>query len=204
MLGLSNRGQGGGHKKAVSALFLCVLAILGTGCSTSYVQTLPLDLTNRLDHTLSFPQLKDSPDSHKGKLVMVGGQILEAKRLKDSTQLIILQLPLMDDQKPSTDLTQSQGRLIATQQEFLDPATVPAGTKVTIIGEVSGSVTQSLDETHYDYPILAIKHLKVWPEVVSYPYPYPPYYGYPPYYPYPYPFYGPRGYPYGYYPYWYW
>ncbi|MDR4496309.1 MAG: Slp family lipoprotein, partial [Nitrospirales bacterium] len=152
---------------------------------------------------LNFLQIKESPDSHKGKLVMLGGQILEARRLKDSTQLIILQLPLIDEQEPVTELTQSQGRFIANQQEFLDPATVPSGTRVTVVGEISGSQSQSLDETTYDYPTVIIKNLKVWPKISlgSYLYPPYPYYGYP-FYPYPYPFYGPRGGFWGYYPYW--
>lgn len=205
MAGITNWSQRVGSRRAISVVVILVQIILGAGCSKSYVQSLPLDLAERLDQTLSFSQLKESPNSYKGKLIMVGGHILEAKRLQDSTRLTVLQLPLMDNQEPTTDLTQSQGRFIAIQQEFLDPATVPAGTNVTIIGEVSGSLTQPLDETTYDYPTLTIKNLKVWPKVSAYSYPYyPPYYGYPPFYPYPYPFYGPRGIPYGYYPYWYW
>ncbi|MGE0473276.1 MAG: Slp family lipoprotein [Nitrospirales bacterium] len=177
--------------------------ILMAGCSTPYVATLPGDLASRVDLHLNFLQIKESPDSHKGKLVMLGGQILEARRLKDSTQLIILQLPLIDEQEPVTELTQSQGRFIANQQEFLDPATVPSGTRVTVVGEISGSQSQSLDETTYDYPTVIIKNLKVWPKISlgSYLYPPYPYYGYP-FYPYPYPFYGPRGGFWGYYPYW--
>lgn len=182
----------------IFALLLC-----GTGCSSSYLTTVPADLTKRVNHALSFPQIKESADSYKGTVVMLGGHILAAKRLQDSTQLTVLQLPLIDDQEPTLDLTQSQGRFLAIQQDFLDPATVPAGTKVTIIGEVSGIQTQSLDETTYDYPVLIIKHLKVWPQVSVDSFAYPPYYGYPPFYPYPfaYPFYGPRG---RFYPYWYW
>lgn len=177
--------------------------ILIAGCSTPYVTTLPGDLAGRVDPTLNFLQIRESPDSYKGKLVMLGGQILEARRLKDSTQLTILQLPLIDEREPGTDLTESQGRFIASQQDFLDPATVPSGTRVTVVGEVSGTLSKSLDETTYDYPTINIKHLKVWPQVSANSYYYPPYYGYPPFYPYPYPFYGPRGGFFGY-PYWYW
>ena len=202
MLGFTRRSQGVVFDQTFLSLFLFTLSIMEPGCSKSYVQTLPVDLATRLDHTLTFPQVKESPEAHKGKLVMVGGKILEAKRLQDSTQLTILQLPLLDNQEPTTDLMQSQGRFIANQQKFLDPATVPPGTKVTVIGEVSGSLIQSLDETTYDYPTLTIQDLKVWPQVSPDWYPYPPFYGYPPFYPYPYPFYGPRGPFFGYYPYW--
>ena len=116
-----------------------------------------------------------------------------AKRLKDSTQLTILQLPLINEQEPTTELTQSQGRFIAEQKDFLDPATVPPGSRVTLVGELSGSIPQSLDETVYTYPTLIIKHLKAWPAYPSDYDRYGPYYRqsylYP--YPYAYPYWGP-------------
>ncbi len=58
---------------------------------------------------------------------MLGGQVLEAKRLKNSTHITILQLPLINEQEPTTELTQSQGRFIAEQQDFLDPGNCSSG-----------------------------------------------------------------------------
>lgn len=181
---------------------VCGVLLLVTGCVQPYKKTLPPDLANQLQETLSFSQMKAFPEEHKGKLIVLGGQILSAKRLQDSTELVILHLPLIQEREPSTELTHSQGRFIAYQQTFLDPATVPAGTRITLVGELSGSVIQKLDETDYTYPTLIIKQLKTWPAQSDYPryQPYP-YWG--PY-PYAYPFWGPRGRFYGHYPYWYW
>lgn len=191
------------HFRFKLAAAVGTIALL-TGCAQPYKATLPPDLTNQLNDSLSFSQIKSSPDAQKGKLVILGGQILSAKRLQDSTELIILQLPLIQEREPTTELTQSQGRYIAYQKKFLDPATVPSGTRVTLVGELSGSVTQKLDEMDYTYPTLTIKHFKIWPTYPSnysrYGQPYP-YWG--PY-PYAYPYWGPRGRFYGHYPYWYW
>ena len=181
----------------------CGILALMTGCVQPYKSTLSPDLAHQLKDSLSYSQIKAFPEEHTGKFVILGGQILSAKRLTDSTELIILHLPLIQEREPSTELTHSQGRFIAYQQTFLDPATVPAGTRVTLVGELSGSVTQKLDETDYTYPTLSIKQLKTWPASANYsrygqPYPY----GGP--YPYAYPFWGPRGRFYGHYPYWYW
>jgi outer membrane lipoprotein len=60
------------------------------------------------------------------------------------------------------DLSTSQGRFVATKKEFLDPATLPAGTFVTITGAVAGTVILPLDETDYTYPVVEIKNLRVW------------------------------------------
>ena len=48
------------------------------------------------------------------------------------------------------------------QREFLDPATLPPGTRITVTGEVSGSITLPLDETDYTYPVIDIKRVQVW------------------------------------------
>jgi outer membrane lipoprotein len=62
------------------------------------------------------------------------------------------------------------------QREFLDPATLPRGTFVTVTGDVTGSITMPLDETDYTYPVIEIKNLRVWSlEEAAYrgrPYPY--------------------------------
>jgi outer membrane lipoprotein len=184
------------------------LALWVTGCSTPYQSSLPSDLSRQVEPSLTFSQIKDDPDAHKGKLVILGGQVLKATRLQDSTQLVILQLPLQDDEKPTMELTRSEGRFIAFQQAFLDPATVPSGTRLTLVGEITGSMTQSLDETTYTYPTLTIKHFKVWPAYTTSGdfYRYPPYYATPSVHPYlyAYPYAGRRGRFFGYYPYWYW
>jgi outer membrane lipoprotein len=112
---------------------------------------------------LAFLQVKTAPDSFKGQSVVFGGVVLTARRLKDGTRIEILQLPLDRSTRSGYDLTQSQGRFIALQREFLDPATLPPGTRVTVTGEVSGSVTLPLDETDYIYPVIDIKQLHVWP-----------------------------------------
>ena len=111
---------------------------------------------------LTFAQVKAAPDSYKGQPVTFGGEILGAKRLKEGTRIEILQLPLTASLQPTPDLTKSQGRFVAMQREFLDPATIPAGTFVTVTGEVTGSVTLPLDETEYSYPVVEIKNLHVW------------------------------------------
>ena len=113
--------------------------------------------------TFPLSQLLENPLPYKGQILVVGGQVLSAKRLKNATQIEVLQLPLNRHMKPEESLQKSKGRFLALQEEFLDPATLPLGTRVTVVGEVSGMVTLPLDETTYDFPTLVIKSLTVWP-----------------------------------------
>jgi outer membrane lipoprotein len=149
--------------------------LLLTGCTG--VPVFPPDLMQKVDRNVSFQHVKDSPLSYKGTFIVVGGMVLSARPLKqDGTQIEILQLPLNGDDEPIGQLTESKGRLLARHKAFLDPATIPVGTRVTLIGEVTGSTALQLDEIEYLYPTVDIASLTVWPTKVppywSRPYPY--------------------------------
>ncbi len=88
--------------------------------------------------------------------------MLQAKRLADATRIEVSQLPLGDSERPVSQRTASQGRFLAFEKTFLDPATLSDQPQVTIVGEVTGLVTASLDEMEYRYPTIAIKHMHVW------------------------------------------
>ena len=162
----------------------CALAMLLAGCASGSV--VPASLQAQIDKTLTFPQLRESPDAYRGHLMVLGGEVLSAKRLKEGTRIEVLEIPLDRSLQPEPDRTLSRGRFIAVQKEFLDPATIPPGTNLTLVSEVTGSVADKLDETDYIYPMVEIKSLKVWPRRDTYShipnYYYPPSYYWRPYY----------------------
>lgn len=144
--------------------------VLATACSSQHV--IPEELEPLIDRAVAFHEIVASPDSYQGKIVVLGGEVLKAKRLKYGTQIELLQLPLDKDERPILDRRRSQGRFLAIRQEFLDPATMVNGTTVTIVGEVSGAKTEPLDDVEYWYPLLTVKHLHTW-RAQSYGYPSP-------------------------------
>ena len=122
-----------------------LLAFLFAGCSTSRLE-IPKTLEPQIDKTVTFAEVLASPNSYKGRLIVIGGQLLKAERLKEGMQVELLQLPLNEDHIPTTVLTKSQGRVMALHQELLDPATLTPGMMVTFVSEVTGAVTEKLDE----------------------------------------------------------
>ncbi|HEY7534000.1 MAG TPA: Slp family lipoprotein [Nitrospiraceae bacterium] len=142
-----------------SAIALLIL----TGCSSG-PPVVPTDLKSQIDSSVSFPQILESPHSYSGRTVLLGGEILSTKRVQDGTQLEILQLPVTDSDPPAERRTESQGRFLALNRSQPDPASLPAGTRVTLVGEVTGEATQRLDESTYRYPTVDVKHLYVWDE----------------------------------------
>lgn len=138
-----------------------VLALLAMtmGCATSVI---PESLEPQVDKALTFSQVLESPDSYHGKVVVWAGEVLKAKAMNGGTQLEVLQLPLDDEQGPVTDRMESKGRFLALQKEFLDPATMTDGTRVTIVGEITGASVEKMDEADYRFPTLDVKHLHRW------------------------------------------
>ena len=139
-----------------------VMAIgLVAACSSQRV--IPEALEPLVERAVKFHEVVAAPDSYQGKIVVFGGEVLKAKRLKEGTQIELLQLPLDRGERPILDRQQSQGRFLVIQQEFLDPATIVEGTKMTIVGELSKSKVEHLDDVEYRYPVLIVKHLHRWP-----------------------------------------
>jgi outer membrane lipoprotein len=144
----------------MAGLWRAIPLLLLFGCASEPV--IPESLEPQIDNQLTFAQILESPDAYKGKLVVVGGEVLKAKGLREGTQLEVLQLPLGAHQRPADERTRSQGRFLALHAESVDPAKFTDGTPITIVGEVTGSATKRLDETEYRYPTLDVKHLHVW------------------------------------------
>jgi outer membrane lipoprotein len=194
----------------MNRLFLTAVGLLAGllagGCAESEHQVrkdaallgIPPELEQQIDSTVRFSALKASPSEYIGHVVALGGIVIKSKLTKEQTEVEVLQLPTSDGTLQTKQRMRSEGRFLAVQKEFLDPATLEPGTPVTIVGEVTGSTVRRLDETEYLYPVIEIKHLTDWSEELSdhsaratYGGGYPPYYWTPWYW----------GSPYGYAPY---
>ncbi|HKN86400.1 MAG TPA: Slp family lipoprotein [Nitrospiraceae bacterium] len=145
---------------------LTMVAIMGvmlaTGCNRYHV--IPDDLKGTVNRGVNFDQVKSSPSSYQGEVIVLGGEILSAKRLEDKTLIEVLQLPLKDDLTPTTERTESKGRFVAFDSgtEIVDPAILKEGTPVTIIGEVKPPTKGHVGESQYEFPTLAIRDMTVW------------------------------------------
>jgi outer membrane lipoprotein len=147
----------------ISMLLLLATMVWLSSCATYNV--VPKDMQSQVDYTVGFTELHSAPDQYRGRIVVFGGEVLSAKRLKDGTRIEVLQLPLDRYQAPTYDRTASEGRFLAFEKDFLDPAKLPPGTRVTVVGEITGAMIQPLDETEYTFPTVEVKKLTVWPKI---------------------------------------
>ncbi|MEK9142535.1 MAG: Slp family lipoprotein [Nitrospirota bacterium] len=128
---------------------------------------IPLGLEQEIDTSLSFADLKRAPSEYVGRTVMIGGNVIRAKRTDAGTELEILQLPTAKEGGLTEERLRSEGRFLAVREQFLDPASLPQGTPITVIGTVKGETTRQLDESDYTYPILDVKHIIDWKSVAA-------------------------------------
>ena len=183
-------------QRALSLLIIIGLLVLGTGCAVISRQHRAAAVQD-----LSFPQLREDVGRYQGRIVILGGHIIEVRNQADQTTLVILQSPLGFGQEPLPP-ERSQGRFMLRHPGFLDPEVYSKGRTLTAAGRIVGQTRESIGQEPYVYPLLEALEIHLWqPREERYPYhPYPPYHPF-----YRSPFYDPwydrhpwRGYPYRY------
>ncbi len=161
----------------IAILVVIPLLVFAGGCSKPVV--IPERLEGQVDRDLRYVQIKDNPNSYRGKLIVAGGRVLMAKRLKDGTRIEVLQIPLSSGLVPEEGKETPQGRFVAMdkRENITDPAVFKDNELVTVVGEVVGSTTIIIDEAAVQVPQLEVKNIIVWDRDRLRPY-YPSYYGY--------------------------
>jgi outer membrane lipoprotein len=127
---------------------LVASGLLCTATACSGPQVIPSELEEQIDSSVSFRDIQASPQSLQGKTVLLGGEVLAAKRVQEGTEL--------------ERRSESQGRFLALDRTLTDPASLPPGTRLTLVGAVTGEETRRLDESTYRYPTVEAKHMYVW------------------------------------------
>jgi outer membrane lipoprotein len=157
----------------VIALFGGLLALSACAESAHQIQRsrgyidVPPELERQIDSTVVFSDLRSAPGNYVGRVIVVAGVVIKSKRTEKRTEIEVLQLPAEGGGPSTADRTSSEGRFLAVREDFLDPATVPPGTAITVVAVVTGSTTRPLDDGEYTYPVLDIKHLTDWSTVAS-------------------------------------
>lgn len=141
-----------------------MLAVAGLLSACSGAEVIPPELEEQVDKSVTFSDIQASPQSVQGRTVVLGGEVLASRRVQDGVELEILQLPVKDDDPPVERRSESQGRFLALDRGGADPASFPPGTRLTLVGAVSGEDTRRLDDSTYRYPTVDVKHVYVWSE----------------------------------------
>ena len=132
------------HRMFIGVMLAAVTAITAAGCSPPF----PRDLMEKVDKGTAFAEVQKDPKAHAGKLLMLGGMIVETKNLRQGTRIEVLQKPLDGQGRPElTDAT--GGRFLVLTTQFLDGAVYHRGRMITVVGEVAPPQVLPLGEAEY-------------------------------------------------------
>jgi len=180
-----------GRKRTLEKLFtiLAGFILLLSSCATP-----PVSLRVELPTNPTVAQVLQAPDNYKGTRVRWGGVIYKITNLKSETELEIVSRNLDKQARPKEE-DYTYGRFLADIPGFLEPSIFAPNREITVVGVVTGTVSRSIDEFDYNYPVINVETFHLWePRPTPQPYDYwwrydPWYWGYPWYpwyYPYPY------------------
>jgi outer membrane lipoprotein len=135
-----------------------MILVLVSGC----VNAISRGVLKDVDREITFSALIKAPNTYQGKMVMLGGIIVNTINKPEGTLLEVYQTRL--DRGRPVDTDRSEGRFLALYQGFLDSEIYKQGRRVTLAGTVQGEKVQQLGEIEYHYPYLIIKEIHLWQE----------------------------------------
>jgi len=146
--------------KRLFVSFLIVLSALN-GCARNLISDRSLA---QADRSISFNDLLKNPDAYRGKMVIIGGGIAGVTRLKDGSQIEVIQYDLDTRQMP-VDYSASGGRFLAFLPESLNESinisSCKRGMLVSLAGKVTGKKVLQLKGADYTYPTITISEINI-------------------------------------------
>lgn len=117
-------------------------------------------------------------ETYKGRLVLMGGEIIETKNLETETLIEILQKPLSRYNDRPIKSQEYGGRFLVRYNTFKDPYIFSKEKEITVAGIVVEKEVSKIGQREYTYLVLENRETHLWPERIEYYGDYP--YGYPP------------------------
>ncbi len=142
--------------KRVKLLFICFLLIFVYSCA----HVMSEESLNSVDKGVKVEDIFSITEQLKGKMVLIGGMILNVKNEEKITYIEVLEKPI-DFLGYPKDTDVSRGRFIVVYDGFLDSAIYSRGKFVTVVGEIEGTVVGKIEKADYKYPVIKCKEIKL-------------------------------------------
>jgi len=111
-------------------------------------------------------EIKQAPDSYKGRLFIFGGIIVKTETTKEGSLIEAIFVPV-NSLGYLKSYTTSGGRFLALykSREILDPLIFSQKREISLAGEFMEIRKGKIGEMDYDYPLFEIKEIHLWEEV---------------------------------------
>lgn len=155
--------QKGRQIRGVSVPVIVVLLgwLVAGGCATA----IPNKFVKQAQLGVTLASLKASPDRYQGKVVILGGVIVDKKEERGRIWLKVKNRPLDDDYVPhlptSLDASEAGHYWIVVNPQGL-PQSYQSWARVTVVGQVTAKKAGASDQPSTREPVLAALYLRGW------------------------------------------
>ena len=112
---------------------------------------------------ISFRDARETPEKYVGKIVILGGTVVNALNTPKGLELEVLQRPLGYGMEPVVG-DKTAGRFLVRMDRVNQVNQLQRGRKITFAAEIIGKETRPLDQTQYTYLLLRAREFHIWPE----------------------------------------
>ncbi|MFQ5580252.1 MAG: Slp family lipoprotein [Nitrospiria bacterium] len=134
-----------------------LLGILSLLTTTACQAILSEQIQSTADEKTLFEEVYKDPDKHKGKIIILGGEIRDLRYQEEKTEVEFLEIPLYKGGHPALGLEPGESFFVLFP-ERLDPILIKKGKIITLAGRVIG--TRKVGEK--SYPLFAYEEAYVW------------------------------------------
>lgn len=134
-------------------LLLFILFLWMSACQAP----LSKEIRSTADDETLFEAIFENPDDHKGKTIILGGEILQIRNIESKTEVEFAEIPLYSWDRPALGFDPGE-HFFVLFPERLDEFFYKRGKVMTIAGRVIGKRTMH----GRDYPLFAYEEAYVW------------------------------------------
>jgi outer membrane lipoprotein len=147
------------HLSPLTVGIILSLLVVLNGCSSTR------ERSDRKEgyEKIPFSEILRSPEQYRGRVVRLGGVIVDVENREEGSALEILEKPLNWRGRPAPGDV-SGGRFMAVFGKFLDKEIYRPNRPITVVGEIIGAETAPIGEMEYDYPLLSGREIHLWEE----------------------------------------
>jgi outer membrane lipoprotein len=145
------------------------IAILAAMLLSACASQIPQQIRNVPENSPSVAEVRSDGEQLIGTRVRWGGTIADVENRESQTWIEIVARELQDNARPR-ESDSSQGRFLARVDGFLDPAIYSKGREITVVGDILGKKTRTIDEYEYRYPVVEVESHYLWEPLPEYRY----------------------------------
>ncbi|OGW39020.1 MAG: hypothetical protein A2X58_09860 [Nitrospirae bacterium GWC2_56_14] len=138
-----------------------ILAISLALCFQGCTYAISREYTRQADRKISFHEVKQDPETYKGKLVIIGGTIDQVSSTDRGTLLEVVERALDYWGRPERT-TKTGGRFILSYPAHLNTLLYAPGREITVAAIVAGTEAAALVDQGLRVPLFFSKELKLW------------------------------------------